>query len=242
MDNFNEYKNQVKTNARLWLGTLAIIFGTLLLLDRLDIAGIPHWVFSWKVILIIIGIFAGIRSSFRDLKWLILVTIGGVFLLRDLEVIDFNAGKLIWPLILIIVGMSFIFSKKKRKGTYHPGEEFAETIDSDESVIDVVAIFGGNKKNIFSKNFKGGDIIAVFGGNEINLSQADIKGKVKLDVVQVFGGTKLIIPSNWHVKTEMVSIFGGLDDKRMIKPVEDHERLLIIEGVSIFGGIDIRSY
>src|SRR5690349_22431252 len=41
------------------------------------------------------------------------------------------------------------------------------------SFIDVTAVFGGIKKNVLSKNFKGGDITSFMGGSEIDLSQAD---------------------------------------------------------------------
>ena len=59
----------------------------------------------------------------------------------------------------------------------------------------------------------------------------------------IFGGTKLVVPPTWDVQSEMVAIFGGVDDKRQIKGVHlDPNKVLILDGTCIFGGIEIRSY
>ena len=114
---------------------------------------------------------------------------------------------------------------------------------SNEDFLHATSILGGVKKIIVSKNFQGGDITNFMGGSEINLTQADIHGRVIIDITQLMGGTKLIVPSNWNVVSEMISIFAGLDDKRLIQPGNfNPEKVLIIRGTSIMGGVDIRSY
>ena len=95
---------------------------------------------------------------------------------------------------------------------------------------------------ILSKEFKGGDIVNIFGGAEIDLTQADIKGKAVLDLVQIFGGTKIIIPSDWQVQSKMVALFGGIEDKRNPALPKNPDKILVIDGTSIFAGIDILSY
>jgi predicted membrane protein len=81
------------------------------------------------------------------------------------------------------------------------------------------------------------------GGADINLGQADIQGEVVLDVTAVFGGVKIVLPSNWKVVSEMSAVFGGIEDKRQV--VEDNARmdkLLILRGTSVFGGIEIKNF
>jgi hypothetical protein len=114
---------------------------------------------------------------------------------------------------------------------------------SHDDVIDATAIFGGVNKSIFSKNFRGGDITNIFGGTELDFTHADINQRAIIDVTQVFGGTKIIVPSNWQVIVDMSAIFAGTDDKRM-KSIQTakSDKVLIIKGVSLFAGLEIRSY
>jgi predicted membrane protein len=109
--------------------------------------------------------------------------------------------------------------------------------------LDAVSVFGGIKKTIFSKNFKGGDIVNIFGGGELDFTQADITGRVYIDVTQIFGGVKLIVPSHWMVISDMASIFAGFDDKRIRTSAPlDNTKILVLKGTSVFAGVDIRSY
>jgi predicted membrane protein len=183
---------------------------------------------------------------------------GGVVLVRSDEFIKYFPGinvNHIWPLALIILGLFFIFRPHRRnrywqehvndKGDAKINETNSQIPQSTltEDYIDTTSIFGGIKKNIISKNFKGGDITNIMGGSEIDLTQADINGTVSIDLTQVFGGTKLIVPSNWQVKAQMAAIFGGVEDKRSIQNIAlDPNKILILDGTSIFGGIEIRSY
>jgi hypothetical protein len=113
---------------------------------------------------------------------------------------------------------------------------------SDGNWLDVVSIFSNIKKIVYSKKFKGGDVVSIFGGAEVNLTQADFEGKVVIEMVQVFGGAKLIVPPHWQIRSEMVAIFGGIEDKRTPQPNYDTEKVVILNGTTFFGGIEIRSY
>lgn len=123
-------------------------------------------------------------------------------------------------------------------------QSFADTTVGPEDYLDTVSIFGGIKKNIVSKNFKGGDIVTIMGGAEINLTQADIHGTIVIDITQVFGGTKLIVPPQWKVSSDLAALFGGIEDKRPIVQAIHlaEDKVIILRGTSVFGGIDIRSY
>ena len=113
---------------------------------------------------------------------------------------------------------------------------------SSEDYISATTIFGGIHKNILSKNFKGGDLTIFMGGAELNLSQADIQGTAAIDITQIMGGTKIIIPSHWELRSQLTSVFGNIEDKRQNITNTNHDKVLIIDGTSIFGGIEIRNY
>jgi predicted membrane protein len=112
-----------------------------------------------------------------------------------------------------------------------------------DDYLDTVSVFGSVKKIILSKNFKGGDIVNIFGGAELDFTQADINGKVFIDITQIFGGVKMIVPPHWQVVPDIAAVFAGIEDKRMKSTASaGGDKILVLKGVSIFAGVDIRSY
>lgn len=241
-----------RRNGNVWTGLLLLGIGGVLLLDQFGI-DFPWWMFKWYTFMIVLGIFIGLKHAFRDLGWLIVTGIGVIFLLQDIFR-DYQIKQFAWPIALIGVGLIIIFKPKKncdrpRRFRRHewrnqprlPATTESMNIDQND-VLDIVSIFGSIKKNILSKNFRGGEIVSIFGGAEVNLTQSDIPSVAELEIVQIFGGTKLIIPSNWNVRSEAVAILGGVEDKRDIPGSLAPDKTLIIKGTTIFGGIDIVSY
>lgn len=237
---------------RVWTGIFLLLIGVAALLKSYMIPGLPDWLFTWQMLLIVLGLFMGVRHNFRGGAWFVLMLVGGVFLLNEYypNLVD---GRLIWPMALIVLGAFLIFKPRRRDWRWqeHRGPEETQPaaapegthLLSSDDFLDSTSVFGGTKKNIISKDFKGGDITNILGGAEINFTQADIQGRVELDVTQIFGGTKIIVPPHWMVKPEMAAIFGGIDDKRTIQSaVVDHSKVLVLKGTSIFGGIEIRSF
>jgi predicted membrane protein len=206
---------------------------------------LPHWIFSWQTLLIAIGLIIGVQHNFRNPSWLILVLIGTIFLLGDLFP-AFPMRYYAFPIALIVIGLWIIFNPNRvgnRKSVVGAEHENGNAGYSRDEYLDSVSFFGGVRKVILSKDFKGGDVTSIFGGTELDLSQADINGRIVLDVTQVLGGTKLIVPPHWDIKSELVSVFGGIADKRNIQSVTiNPDKILILKGTSVFGGIDIRSY
>jgi hypothetical protein len=131
-------------------------------------------------------------------------------------------------------------------GNPDPGQTTGAGIESksfsSEDYISATTVLGGIHKNILSKNFKGGDITIFMGGAELNLSQADIQGTAALDITQIMGGTKIVVPPHWTIRSELTSIFGNIEDKRQNIGVPNPDKVLILDGTSVFGGIEIRNY
>ena len=120
--------------------------------------------------------------------------------------------------------------------------------------LNEVNIFWGGKKKILAKNFSGGEVVAIFGGFEIDLTEADmVGGQVEIEVVSIFGGGEVRVPRNWEVVMETVGIFGGCSDRTWHpdpvrpgatnpdgSPISPAKRI-IIKGVAIFGGMNIKN-
>jgi len=257
MQNFNS-SNQKSGKALVGLVLLGL--GFILLLRTLDIFFIPSWIFSWPVFLILIGVFIGSRQGYDRPSAFMPIAIGALFLSNKV-IPGMELSRFFWPFLIIGLGTWLVFGRKRgfKAGDFTSWDKRVDPENMDnnfsgeaaerpasgpmtEDKIESVSIFGGVKKNIVSKDFQGGEIVNFFGGCEINLMQADIKGRVKIEVVQVFGGTKIIVPANWTIHSEMVAIFGGIEDKRPPQLNAIPDKILVIEGTSIFGGIDIKSF
>lgn len=363
----------------IWAGLFLLLVGGVLLLDQMGFP-LPDWLFSWHILLIAIGLFLGLRHNFRGGAWLILILIGGSFLIQDFYP-KMELRRFIGPCVLIFIGFIILFRPRNRwrnhvwkddwkehmhqkwryhewqkrhgrwmppggpgnnpgggpgnfggpggpnsfnspgfnpypntapgtdpsqnvPGGYTPGTQpdptsgptdqtsqsgpagpagfgtgtgqtgtagpgagpgttgpgastgfgatsqtggaFANSSNrtnySTEDYIDTTSIFGGVHKKVVSKNFRGGDIVTFLGGSEIDLSQAEINGTARLDVTQVMGGTKIIVPAHWEVRSEVTALFAGFEDKRQQPAMINPDKVLIIDGTSIFGGIELKNY
>jgi predicted membrane protein len=235
-----------QNSGRTFAGIIVLVIGSVFLARQTGV-DIPGWVLSIGTLLIAIGLYMGFRQRFRNWVWMIPTGIGVLFL-ADRLIDGFSISAFIWPIIIIAVGLVLIFKPKKtgsdawknwRGGNDDNNNVFAHGDDT----IDATAIFGAVKKNIISKNFRGGEVTAIFGGAEIYLGQADLNGRADLELTHVFGGAKIVVPADWRVQTdEVVCIFGGLDDKRKNITAGDPNKVLVLHGTCIFGGIDIKSY
>lgn len=231
-------------NSKLLMGLFVIAAGTLILLKQTGMP-IPHWMISWEMMLIVLGIVLMIKHNFKKVSSYVVSLIGFIFLMKDFYP-DIVETKFIWPVLIIVIGFSMIvkyaFPQKKKLILIEDNSDFKDV--SSEDYITANAFFSGITKKVVSKNFKGAHISSVFGGNEINLSQADFTGEVTIDVTCVFGGVTLIIPANWKIKSDLTSVFGGIDDQRpnVSSETMDDTKTIYLKGGCVFGGIEIHSY
>lgn len=234
------------------LGVLVIALGVVLLLDNL---GYLRYTFksvllSWPMFIIAIGILNlfGRRSYFSGL---VIILIGVFFMIPRIFYFPFNFAHLLWPVLLIAVGLLIIARRSisercHREFHAHFKDEFhfhSPEVKDVHNYIDTVNVFGGTKSRIVSQNFMGGKITAIFGGSEIDLTGAKLaQGTNIIDMVCIFGGTTLIVPSDWRVRSEVVSILGGFADKRFSSTgTPDADRELVIKGIAMLGGGEIKS-
>ncbi len=239
-DNLSEYAYNNR-NGKILAGLVLITVGIIIIAQRQGFH-FPEWLLSWKTLIIAIGLISGAKHNFRVGGWLIPVLIGTLFILGDyLPII--NVRHYIFPGILIVIGAFLVLKPRSYRKSKYTNWKYQATTKADDDVLDVTAIFGGIKKNIISKSFRGGELTCVFGGAEVNLMQTDFEGTIRLETTQVFGGTKIILPAHWKIQSNVTTIFGGIEDKRpMATQSTDHTKILVLNGTCIFGGIEIISY
>lgn len=233
---------------RILAGALLIIAGGLLFLETFNLVSfsLAYYIFSWKTLLIGIGIIL-LSNHERRTTGYILIGLGVAFWLPS--IVDYNVrfSQVFFPLILIAVGMIILTRRGKYKGSPGFGKKIPNNDKTDEmgmDYLDDISILGGGNKRIQSQNFKGGRITAIFGGSEFDFKNAVISEEgCVIDVFTMFGGSKLIVPEDWQVKSDILSLFGGFGDKRAIRPSDiDPKKTLMLKGFVMFGGIEIKNY
>ena len=170
----------------------------------------------------------------------------------DFELYGVSARQLLWPVLLLIVGLVMIFRKRdydfrgdcrrNRRGQ-HIGSNASWTNDADSVNIDTS--FGSRKEIVTSKSFKGGIVRASFSGVELNLVSAEPGTEpMILEVYASFAGVEIIVPSNWEVQNEIDPMMGNVEDERRIRMYENPTKpqTLILRGSCSFGSVEIKSY
>ena len=227
-------------------GLFVLLAGVSMLLTNIGFlqAEIHNYIFSWQSLLIALGILF-ISGGFRR-HWfggLVLITIGTVFLIDMIYGETLGLKNLIWPIILMVVGLAIlirIFLPKSKDCCFktHIICDMDKNSSSDD-YLESERVFSGVNFKVDSQNFKGGNVSFVFGGGEIDFNDAKLaEGINRLKIECVFGGVKIRVPENWDVTIESSGVFGGFSDERKRVPYEsiDREKKLIIKIESVFGG------
>jgi len=252
----NNFKGKNKTEGRIFAGLILVVVGAVLLLRNSGFP-LPRWLFTWPMILILVGIYTGVKHNFKDHSWLILIGVGGFFL-ADKIIPGMSMQPYFWPILIIAVGIMFLLKPRSKQmeynkehidnaagissATWEKTEQPRYETDSSD-FLKVSSVFSGIQKSVVSKNFQGGKLSCVFGGADIDLSQSEIYGKTEIRFEVAFGGAKLIIPPHWTVYNEIDGIFHGIEDKRRYRTAADlnPEKILVLKGSVVFGGVDIKS-
>lgn len=224
---------------RVVIGAFILIIGLFALIDKLNIFESVNLFQFWPTLFIAVGILKILHSTARSSIFIGggLIVFGVLMTLKHLGVFDINLRDW-WPVILIAVGGYIMF---KDRGTDGAGSSFLSEgrVDNDNATLDICVVMGGNKTVSNSQSFNGGDITAVMGGVELDLRGASIQSEATLNLWATWGGIVIKIPADWSVVNRGTAIMGAIEDKSS-SPSEASKRL-IITGMAIMGGVDIKN-
>jgi predicted membrane protein len=228
------------TSNRPIIGVILVLIGLFLVMRNTGVFPefIDHVVFSWPMLLVAIGLVMTLGASEKT-SGVIVMAVGGFFLIPMIFRETFHAYNLFWPSIFVIIGITFIVTKRRGWNSVA-----SKGITGDD-YIDIVNVFSGGERQIVSENFRGGKISAVFGGTELDLTKAKLApGWSELEIACVFGGATFIVPDDWNISIEVTPVLGGFNDSRKLIPgrAVDPTKQLVIKGAVVFGGGEIKSY
>lgn len=200
----------------------------------------PGW---WTLFLIIPGLVSMVRYGFNWGSG-VLVILGLILLFDALDIISSNImWKLVFPLILVIIGIS-ILTSFFRSGTKKniEDEEYTKSksykYDSTQYPRYTAILGGGDYKNN-TEDLKGVVAEAILGGLEIDLRDAKITEDIVLELTAVLGGIDIYIPDD--VRVEIISgvpVLGGFEHKINRNALSGPK--VRIKYTAVLGGIEIK--
>ena len=129
------------------------------------------------------------------------------------------------------------YAKKKQSEL---GVEVAKDLDDVDEEEWMVHVFSGSKRGSSWNVPPRIKMINVFGGCDLDFTQARFTArKTRIIVLCLFGGAKLYVPEGVRAISKAVCIFGGIDN-RAPGATDPNAPTLVIEGLVLFGGVDIR--
>ena len=216
------------TILRIGAGAAFVALGGILLSESFGVQ-FHYWREFWYGLCALGFVTVGVLTL-RNRNWLwgalwmvIGLTIGAHAFLH----INVNIWRMLWPLVLITIGLAIIFNLSQRQR----GSAKKSTDDN------MVASFSGNTRKIKGE-FAGNSLSAAFGQVDLDLRQAKIEDGAVIDIFVVCGGINIIFPDNVIVKTQVNSIFGGVEDKT--NAAKSAKKTVYIRGDCVLGGLEIK--
>jgi predicted membrane protein len=222
------------------VGAVALIaIGVLLLLNQNGILRFADIWRLWPLVLVAGGLVRltqmGSNSKFMGA---LLIALGGILEASEFGLIPYRMRDL-WPLGIIAIGLMLLWQSLQPKE--EPEIKFGAKCDIKLPAGDNVSVFGGGERRI-STEFTRADILAIFGGYKLDLRKAVIKGdSAFVDATAIFGGVEIVVPETWNVIVRGAGIFGGYADESHHPPASAPAPELIVQGVAIFGGVNIKN-
>ncbi len=216
-------------------GFVLIGIGVIVGLNSLEISNINLFFEGWWTLFIIVPCFIGLFNTENSRTGNLIGLLIGIALLcatRNIFPMEWIA-KLIFPTILILIGLSFIFKSKIEKNI---SEKFKK--ESKNEFENITATFSDQKVEKEKENFKGANLDAVFGGITLDLREANLEEETFIEASAIFGGINIIVPKDVNVKVKSTSIFGGVSNKN--KKKEENKKIIYINSICLFGGLEIK--
>ena len=211
------------------LGVLIVAVGVIALLTQLGVVDVDlgQLVSDWWPLLIVgVGLAALIASPRAWLGPAVIIVVGLLLLLQSLDVVDVNFWELLWPVAVILLGLSLIANVGTRA--------------VDDDTVNSTVFWWGSDRKTRSQQFKGGNLTAIMGGIDVDLREADIVDKAEISIFTFWGGVEIKVPPTWRVRTSGLPILGGWEDKTTL-PLQDGAPELVVHLTTIMGGAEIKN-
>ena len=219
----------------LW-GIVLVVMGVVLGFNALEITNIDIFFKGWWTLFIIVPSFIGLFGDKDKIGNLVGLLIGGGLFLACRGLIRFDLiGKLIVPIILVVIGLSMIF-RDEVHGKIR--KEIRRLSKEDKEVKEYCATFAKQMLQFSKEEFSGCILNAIFGGVSCDLRESLIKENSIIQASAIFGGIVIYVPEEVNVKVVSTPIFGGVSVTK--KNSKEAKKTIYINATCVFGGVEIK--
>ncbi|MFD1768159.1 LiaF transmembrane domain-containing protein [Sphingobacterium suaedae] len=217
------------------VGAIIVFLGLALLLKNLNLGiWFPSWIFGWEMILMIIGLVIGVNSRFEKKSSIILIAIGGLFLLKNM--MDLSFGRVIIPLAAIIIGIYLIM--RNRSHSPPPVLPPAAPIDDRDEFDWDKRVDLNETDTTFQSPFNRPDPQATHYQNPEQQQKKgySYEGENYIKVDSIFGNAKKIIFSKNFLGGTMTNVFGSTEINLL---QADMQQPIALDVFQLFGSTKI---
>lgn len=229
-------------------GILVLLVGGLLLAGSIWNWKLTFWSVLWPSALLVYGLMGFFRkvSVFR----LGCALLGSYELARLTGLIpeSFVLGKnIVFPLILVLLGVSILFQVFHRNNFRHVGAFHKNRVvvnrkrrfTKGANSFSCTECFGESRREICLDKLSYGEATVNFGELKLDLTGcAEIEQNCRLDVACVFGETELYIPAGCRVEPYVSTVFAHFDIQGTPDP--DADVVIQLNGSVVFGEIVVK--
>ncbi|MGE5454130.1 MAG: LiaF transmembrane domain-containing protein [Methylocystaceae bacterium] len=227
-------------SGRMLVGTLLIAVGIIIFGNMYEFWDINLFFHGWWTLFLIVPGAISIIQGGLNIGNLIMVLIGTLLLLSQQGVV--NEGevfKLMFPIILIIIGVFIFWGSFSGKTPNNVFKNLHSAVADSEDNPNYFALFSGNDTKNSSQNLQGGSATAIFGGVTLDLREAKVTQNITFNTTAMFGGVAILVPPQVRVRVTGVPLFGG-NDVKVVSPNDESLPLVTFNCISIFGGTEIK--
>jgi len=203
-------------------GVILVIIGVAILIRNMSFGvWFPHWIFTWPMLLVVMGLISGGRHNFRGAAWIVLMGLGIYFLIVENRLLPFDLRPFTLPIVLIAIGLFIILKRRnnpacdiRSRGWHHRNRGWHHRDSDWRHSGGGLQGFQGTQEQGTTEDTSGGDYLDVnslLGSNNRRVISKQFKGG---RVSCIFGGAEIDLTQcdiEETVVIDIVAAFGGVD-------------------------------
>ncbi|MDZ4806084.1 MAG: hypothetical protein SGI90_14590 [Candidatus Eisenbacteria bacterium] len=218
---------------QLIIGATILFVGLLWTLDSMNLVETDEIIRWWPLGLVVLGglkLF-GLGMQRAPVAGLLLAGFGLGFTLDTVGVLNMSM-RLFWPVVIMSLGGILVARSMGWMGG---------PIGAVGPGAGSMAFMGGVVHREPADTFQGGAATAVMGGVDYDLTSArGVEPGGALDILAFWGGIDLAVPPGWRLDMKVTALLGGIHDTRSPVPVDSNGPTLVVRGLVVMGGLEIK--